>query len=193
MARNESMLRSTASASEDSPEGELTLRSVFDRQEQRLLRYAFSMTRRRAIAEEIVQDVFLQLHQHWSEIDSPEAWLVRCTRNRCLDYLRRSQREVLQEHPETENPMSESWNTTSVTLPDTRLIRGEAIAALKDSIRQLPELDRKLIELKYFEGLKYREISERTGLTVTNVGFRLHRLLKDMASQLPGLGVEDLS
>ena len=50
--------------------------------------------------------------------------------------------------------------------------------------------DRRLIQLKYHDDLKYQEISQRTGLSVGNVGYRLHHLLKGLADSLRSAGIE---
>jgi RNA polymerase sigma-70 factor (ECF subfamily) len=69
----------------------------------------------------------------------------------------------------------------------------ETVAELKQLIHQLPEKDRRLVQLKYYEDLKYRDISQRTGLTISNVGFRLHQVLKKLAAGLLLGGVENES
>jgi RNA polymerase sigma-70 factor (ECF subfamily) len=48
---------------------------------------------------------------------------------------------------------------------------------------------RELIQLKFRDGLSYREISERTGLTVGHVGYLLHHALKALASDLANTGI----
>lgn len=48
---------------------------LFDQEETALLRYAFSYVGRHEVAEEIVQEVFLQLHTRWDEVETPRAWL----------------------------------------------------------------------------------------------------------------------
>ena len=55
----------------------------------------------------------------------------------------------------------------------------------------LEEADRQLVHLKYFEDLKYREISTRTGLSIGNVGYRLHHILKQLAGKLRQFGIEE--
>jgi RNA polymerase sigma factor (sigma-70 family) len=65
------------------------------------------------------------------------------------------------------------------------------VAELRRLLEELPAGDRRLIELRYFEGLKYREISTSVGLTVSNVGFRLHRVLQQLASRLQSRDLED--
>ena len=74
---------------------DLTLRALFDREETPLLRYAFSLIGRREVAEEIVQEVFLQLHIRWNEVESPRAWLFRSVRNRVYNHIRDNRRELL--------------------------------------------------------------------------------------------------
>ncbi len=173
----------------DQPEmGAPTLRTLFDSEESNLLRFAFSLTGRRAVAEEIVQEVFLQLHAKWAEVNEPRAWLFRCVRNRSFHYLRKCRRETLGTDDDS-TMIAESLSET----PDELFARMETVAELRQLVSQLPEKDRRLVHLKYFEDLKYRDISQRTGLTISNVGYRLHQVLKKLAERLLPKGVEEES
>ncbi len=165
---------------------ELTLQGLFDSEETSLLRYAFSLVGRRAVAEEIVQEVFLQLHTRWDEVDSPKAWIYRCVRNRAYDHLRNSKRESLNSEEETfQSSVAEGEP------PDDSLVQMESIAALRKMLEELDESDRQLVKLKYFSNLKYREISSETGLNVGNIGYRLHHILKELADKLRKLGFDE--
>jgi RNA polymerase sigma factor (sigma-70 family) len=164
-----------------------TLRTLFEAEETPLLRYAFSLVGRRAVAEEIVQDVFLQLHVKWQEVESPRAWLFRSVRNRAFNHLRDSKRESSDSsHGNGKLPAAEAAADSA----EATMMRLEEAGALRQIIRELNETDRRLVELKYFEGLKYREISVQTGLSVSNVGYRLHHILKEMAVRLRPLGID---
>lgn len=181
------MLKSTPRVNQSGAQGggKLTLRTLFDTEETPLLRYAFSLVGRRAVAEEIVQEVFLQLHKRWGDVNSPRAWLFRCVRNRALDYVRDNRREVIDsDAPETQSSSAEDET------PETILLRMEATGALRQFVEELDETDRQLIKLKYFEDLKYRDISARTGLSVSNVGYRLHHILKKLAGQMRSRGID---
>ena len=169
-------------------ESDLTLRALFDREEAPLLRYAFSLTGRRAVAEEIVQEVFLQLHARWDDVDSPRAWLFRSVRNRAYNHIRDSQREVL--GGDDRNAQSQDAEDET---PEAIFVRMEATGALRKLLEELGETDRKLVKLKYFEGLKYRDISVETGLSIGNVGYRLHHILKELAEKLRPLGFDKIS
>ncbi len=188
--REEAMLKSTPEVklTELPNSGTLTLRTLFDTEESSLLRFAFSLTGRRAVAEEIVQEVFLQLHVRWAEVNEPRAWLFRSVRNHAFHYLRKSRRETLGSDADGVQVANSSDET-----PDELIVRMEKVAELRQLVSQLPEKDRRLVQLKYYEDLKYRDISQRTGLTISNVGYRLHEVLKKLAVSLLSKGVEDES
>jgi RNA polymerase sigma-70 factor (ECF subfamily) len=163
-------------------EEKTTLRQVFDAEESVLLRYAHGLVGQRETAEDIVQDAFLKLHAHWEEVTHPRAWLFRCTRNLALSHIRDHKRE-------TPMDTGREWESASPD-PEQALGKLEAIGTLQLLIAELHEDDRALISLKYHDGLKYDQISQRTGLSVGNVGYKLHHALKNLADSLRRLGVE---
>ncbi len=164
--------------------GKETLGALFLAEESALLRYAFSLVGRRAVAEEVVQEVFLQLHHHWETVQNPRAWLYRSVRNRSYNHIRDHRREVLSEDKGDREQDQEG------EAPDEALGRMEAAGYLRHLMAELEAADQELIQLKYYEGLKYREISERTGLSIGNVGYRLHHILKQLADKLRQIGIE---
>ena len=167
---------------------EITLQSLFESEETALLHYAFSLVGRRAVAEEIVQEVFLQLHKHWDDVDCPKAWLIRSVRNRAFKHLRDHKREILNDGDNHSPPSVDEEES-----PEASLVHLEAIGAVKQFMEELDEPDRELVKLKYFEDLKYREISTQTGLNIGNVGYRLHHILKELAARLRKLGFDEKS
>jgi RNA polymerase sigma-70 factor (ECF subfamily) len=171
------------SQSETSASDTRSLHELFEAEETPLLRYAFSLIGRRAVAEEVVQDVFLQLHRHWDEVDKPVAWLYRSVRNKAYNHHRDNKREILTDE-------NEQHETEPKESPEEVLQRMEAAGFLRLLLAELEDADRQLVQLKYFEDLKYREISERTGLSIGNVGYRLHHVLKQLAEKLGQLGID---
>lgn len=163
----------------DSPRCDLA--ALFESEESGLLRFAISLVRQRAVAEELVQETFLRLHRAAGEVTQPRAWLYRSLRNLALNHLRARR-------PEAELP-PESLAAEG-GLPAERLEHDEAVGLMRMLIAELPAEDRELVRLKYHEDLKYDEISRRTGLSAGNVGYRLHHALKALAAGLRRLGVE---
>ena len=159
-----------------------SLAALFAAEESGLLRYALGLVRRRMVAEELVQEAFLRLHQTWDEVENPRAWLYRTLRNLALNHLR--------DHP-GEAELHEETAAHEARLPLESLGRDEAVGTMRLLLAEMADEDRELIDLKYRDGLKYQEISRRTGLSVGNVGYRLHHALKALADKLRHAGIED--
>jgi RNA polymerase sigma factor (sigma-70 family) len=165
-----------------SPVAELrSLEEVFSDEESPLLRYAFGLLGRRELAEEVVQDAFLKLHEHWDEVEIPRAWLFRCVRNFSFNILRKSKRESLEEAAGEREAAQES--------PDDELGKMEAVGMIQMLVSEMEERDQKMVQMKYFQDLKYQEIAERLEMSVGNVGYRLHHLLKDLGERLRKSGI----
>ncbi|PTY02421.1 RNA polymerase subunit sigma-24 [Opitutaceae bacterium EW11] len=155
--------------------------ALFETEESPLLRFAIGLVGRRSVAEELVQETFLRLHPIWNEVENPRGWLYRSLRNLALNHLRDHARET---------ELSDTSATTEESLPVEVLGRNEAVGTVRLLLSEMPDEDRRLVELKYRENLKYEEISRRTGLSVGNVGYRLHHVLKSLADSLRRAGIE---
>lgn len=158
-----------------------TLAALFETEESGLLRFALGLVGRRSVAEELVQETFLRLHQLWAQVENPRAWLYRSLRNLALNHLRDHRRET---------NIEDDSAPSDAAIPAETLGRMEAIGMVRLLLTELPEEDRELVRLKYHHNLKYREISERTGMSVGNVGYKLHHLLKGLADALRRSGIE---
>ena len=161
--------------------GPLNIAVLFESEESALLHFATGIVRQRIVAEELVQEAFLRLHKVWDQVDNPRGWLYRSIRNLALNHLR--------DRP-LETQLSEETASMEESLPRDLLGRDEAIGTVRMLLSEMSEEDRTLIRLKYSEGLKYQEISLKTGLSAGNVGFRLHHLLKGLLDGLQRAGIE---
>ncbi|HEY4989683.1 MAG TPA: sigma-70 family RNA polymerase sigma factor [Opitutaceae bacterium] len=158
-----------------------SIAALFESEESALLYYALGIVRRRIVAEELVQEAFLRLHKVWGQVDNPRGWLYRSIRNLALNHLRDS-------HPETQ--LDEESASAEESLPRELMGRSEAVGTVRMLLAEMSEDDRNLVRMKYSDDLKYQEISKRTGLSVGNVGFRLHHVLKALLDGLQRAGIE---
>lgn len=172
------VLRSSDTMTENKP----SIRDIFDSEESALLRFAYGICGQRETAEDIVQEAFLRLHEHWDEVQNPLAWLYRSIRNLALNHIRDHRKE---------SPMQdgEEWQSESPMASEV-LGKMEAVGVLRMLMADMHDEDRNIIDLKYQRQMSYEDISKRTGLTVSNVGYKLHHLLKNLADSLRRMGVE---
>lgn len=155
--------------------------SLFELEESALLHFAIGIVGRRTVAEELVQEAFLRLHKVWAQVENPRGWLYRSIRNLALNHLRDNPREA---------QLDEESAAPDDSLPRDLLSRSEAVGTVRMLLSEMAEEDRNLITLKYRDNLKYQEISTMTGLSVGNIGFRLHHLLKGLLDGLQRAGIE---
>ena len=159
------------------------LAHLFDSHAPALLLYARHFVDP-ARAEDLVQEVFLRLAGQARTPENPRAWLYRSLRNLALNHLRDHRRETaLDDGPDTPHPAPGD-------LPAQQMGRAEAVGVVRTLIAELPDDERALLRLKYHDNLKYHEISQRTGLSAGNVGYKLHHLLKGLAASLRRAGIE---
>ena len=159
-----------------------TLRAVVRRYELPLTQYAARITGCRERARDAVQDTFLRFQQSappglaQAEGDLPK-WLFTVCRHRALDICRKENRMTYLDHePNAAEPSPEPG-------PAESLARKEAANFLLRILEKLPPRQQEVIQLKFQNGLSYKEISEVTQLSVTNVGFLIHQGIKALRRQ----------
>ncbi len=133
---------------------------LYDHYSSLVFTLAMRMLRVRDDAEDLLQEVFVQVWRQASgysqERGSPEAWIVNITRSRAIDKLRSIRRRE-QSFVLTDNPAAaESADNveSNVAASETKLTMNSALA-------NLPEAQRRVLELAYFDGLSQTEIAER--------------------------------
>ena len=149
-----------------------------------LLRFVGKLLRDHEAAQDVVQETFLQVvrrPQRLLEVDSCHNWLLRVARNLGVTRIRRDARArkhtaVLKERLAAQPAPAAS--------PAQALEAEELNAMVRAAINELDSRHREVVLLKMQEEKSYREIAEITGLTVTNVGYLLHRAMKDLSSKL---------
>jgi RNA polymerase sigma-70 factor (ECF subfamily) len=155
---------------------------LYDRFSSLVFTFAMRMLRAPQDAEDLLQEVFVQV---WHQADrysedrgSPEAWIMNITRSRAIDKLRAKRRMektfVLTGDPDraesTENLES------SAAQSETKL-------AMDSALTHLPEAQRRLLELAYFDGLSQAEIADALKEPLGTVKTRMRsgiRRLRDM-------------
>jgi len=144
--------------------------------EQPLVRYAHRLLHDADAARDVVQDCFVRLCRERPESLNGrlKEWLFVVCRNRSIDLLRNAGRmEELELDPPA--PAAD---------PARRLEAHEANGTLRENLERLPAREQELLHLKFAEGLRYKEIASITGLSVSNVGFLLHRALQTLRGRM---------
>jgi RNA polymerase sigma factor (sigma-70 family) len=134
--------------------------------------YVAGLLRDRAAAEEVTAVAFERAYRKRRRFDpsrgNGRAWLFGIARNAALDELRRRGRQA-----ELATEQADAGDPTGTALADRSDLRLVLLSALEG----LPGHERELIALKFFAGLSNAEIARVLGISESNAGTKLHRVV----------------
>jgi RNA polymerase sigma-70 factor, ECF subfamily len=152
---------------------EEALERLLDAYEQKVYRMAVTMLRDHGRAQDVTQDVFLKLWRTLPSYDGRAAvstWLYTIARNTCLSALRFESYRRTTDLPAIAEPRARSIEPLDV--------------ALTDALARLPETQRAIIMLFYFEDRSVAEVATMLGLPEGTVKSHLHRARRALGNML---------
>jgi len=172
---------------------ESALSTLYDRYSGMLFAVLVRILRDTQAAEEVLQDLFLQLWRNAARFDASRgslpAWLMVIARNRAISRLRGRERLLVRDDDEG---FSMESLPASGNLED-EASRVELMGKLRTAMAALPQEQREALELAYFEGMTQTEIAARTSSPLGTVKSRvraamqsLKQVLDDGTTRQPG-------
>ena len=128
-----------------------------------ILAYCTAMTKSRTAAEDLVQETYVRAFTHWDDFQNlsrcqSRAWLYKTARNLFIDQARRQSRET--QADEEQLALSAFEEDLSPT-------------AVLQLVGRLPETERAIFSMRYFEGYNSRELGEIFNLSPATIRSRL--------------------
>jgi len=143
---------------------------------------ALTMLGEHARATDLAQDVFLLVWRSagtYQPTGSARAWLLRLTRNRAIDELRRDRRRLANESTLPEQIFH--------TLPAPLALADAAERqAVRDALAALPAEQRDALFLAFFQGLSHQEIATCLRTPLGTIKARIRRALQTLRQQFQG-------
>jgi RNA polymerase sigma-70 factor (ECF subfamily) len=148
----------------------------------KLLGTTLRILKRRDLAEEVLQEVFVKIWDRAGEFESnrssPITWMCAIARNRALDEIRRKRPDSLEDHPEYLNLASNDEAALD------KLLRGETGQQLADCLSKLEPDKAKMVVLAYCEGLSRDELGQHYDQPVNTIKTWLRRALLQLRTCL---------
>jgi RNA polymerase sigma factor (sigma-70 family) len=165
---------------------------LYERYHRRIAAYIYGMVNDYARAEDITQDVFMSALRRMRETDRPIAfkpWVYEIAKNACIDQFRRSRRaeEVSYDAEEGLGAADYGRLVTTGPTPDVAVDQKLSLDHLCGAFGGLSETHHEILVMRELEGLSYREIGERLGMSrpsVESTLFRARRRLSEEYSEL---------
>ena len=140
---------------------------------RRLLGFIRKRVSNEADAEDILQDVFYQFIGNTQPIEQLTAWLFTVARNKITDKQRKKKPESLETvYAAAEEDIAFDWTEIffdNTDNPETAYLRTLFWEALDNALEELPAEQREVFVMNEMEGIPFKEIATKTGLTVNTL------------------------
>jgi RNA polymerase sigma-70 factor (ECF subfamily) len=157
---------------------EIDWNTVYAEQLPRVYNYFRFRVGRQADIEDLTARTFEKAwkarHRYRRDLAGFSTWLFEIARNVATDYLRSSRSHL---------PLEAARDVPSGATPEHDVARGSDMARLVELMAHLSERQRELLALKYGAAINNRLIAKITGLTESNVGTILSRVVEKLRSQ----------
>ncbi|WP_226683454.1 RNA polymerase sigma factor [Sutcliffiella horikoshii] len=153
---------------------------------EQLLKLAYSYVKDKQAAEDIIQDVFANVFEHWDSFrgdSSYKTYLYRITINRCYDYLRSATCR--------KNYLMNSFHSIiNSNTPEKLVVENNDKYLIGEQILKLPLKYREVILLYYYKDFSMEEISSLLNCPVSTVKSRVHRAREKLKIKLVNINNE---
>lgn len=151
--------------------------------QERIYGFAISYLKNRSAAQDVMQEVLITFWEHYDDVADDRAlpWLLRVTRNACIDALRKRSTRRDAVRVNTDGLRHAQSGARS---PAEAAEAADFRRRIEDALDEIDEPYRSVIILREIQNLKYKEISEALDMPMGTVKAYVHRGRKKLRHQL---------
>jgi RNA polymerase sigma-70 factor (ECF subfamily) len=154
------------------------------RYKSKVYTYIFLIVRNRELAEDIFQDTFIKAiatiqQGRYVETGKFLAWINRIAHNLIIDYFRRVKNENTFSADAVDYDITNTSSLSEKSVEDT-ISNEQVLADVVHLINLLPPSQQKVIRMRYFEDLSFKEIAEETNVSINTALGRMRYALLNM-------------
>ncbi len=160
--------------------------SAFDillkRYESKVFTYLVYAVHNQELAEDLFQDAFMRIittlrQKRYTENGKFASWVMRIAHNLVIDYYRQAKGENFISNDDEEYDV---LNDSSIAVDDNiekQMIDRQTLKDIKALVRQLPEKQREVVLMRFYQDLSFKEIAEATNVSINTALGRMRYAL----------------
>ena len=165
------------------------------RYKDRLYNYISYIIKNNDVADDIFQETFIKAivtlkKGKYSEKGKFYAWLTRIAHNLIINQFRDEQAENLLYHEDEEKKLLDN-SSMFVLNRETEIIKEQTLHGVRTLIEKLPDNQREVVYMRYYQQLSFKEIAEITGVGISTALGRMHYALLNMKNMAKKIGIKD--
>ncbi len=163
------------------------IRALFARHNVRVFRYLVRLVRSEAIAEELANEVFLDVWRQAGRFEGRSAvstWMLSIARNKAMSAMRKRREETM-EDDNAANLLPDDDDT-----PEQHAQKRSKASVIRAVIDALSAEQKEVIDLVYYHEKSVREVAEIAGIPEATVKTRMHYARKQLGLRLKEAGID---
>lgn len=167
--------------------------ALLNRHKQSLYGYILYTVRNKDLAEDIFQETFIKAivtikQGRYTESGKFRAWINRIAHNLVIDHFRQEKNEKTLFNEEYEVDLFNNKNLCEKTIEE-ELIKVQVLSDVKKLIEYLPDTQKEVLVMRYYNDLSFREIAEKTGVSINTALGRMRYAILNMRKMAEEKGV----
>lgn len=154
------------------------------RHQQSLFSYILYIARNRDLAEDVFQETFIKAittikQGKYVESGKFKAWISRIAHNLIFDHFRKEQKEKTIYNDEFEYDLFNNSAFSDDNI-EAVMVKTQVMSDVRKLIGLLPDAQKEVLKMRYFEELSFKEIAERTGVSINTALGRMRYAILNM-------------
>lgn len=144
--------------------------TLLKRHQERVFNYILRIIKNEDLANDIFQETFVKAiltikQGRYTENGKFPAWISRIAHNLIIDYYRQEKSENVQSADVEDVNLLNRKDLCEATIEDD-IISRQIIDDVRYLIQELPELQREVLMMRYYQNMSFKEIAEKTGVSI---------------------------
>lgn len=158
--------------------------TLLKRHQSSIYSYIYYIVRNKDLAEDIFQETFVKVimtikQGRYTDSGKFKAWMTRIAHNLIIDNFRQERNENTVSNDEVEVDLFNNIKLCDGTIEDN-IVRRQVMSDIRKLVKFLPEIQREVLEMRYYQGLSFKEIADITGVSINTALGRMRYAILNM-------------
>ncbi|MBP5323063.1 MAG: sigma-70 family RNA polymerase sigma factor [Bacteroidaceae bacterium] len=166
---------------------------LLSRYQSKLFTYIAFIVRNEVLAEDIFQETFVKAittikQGRYAESGRFGAWLTRIAHNLIVDSFRHDKGDFIVSNDESEVDLFNNAELCEENI-ETSMVNSQVLSDVRRLIGALPEVQREVVFMRYYQNLSFREIADATGVSINTALGRMRYAIINMRTMAQEKGI----
>ena len=157
---------------------------LLNRYKSSIYSYIYFIVHNKELAEDIFQETFVKVimtikQRRYTDTGKFKAWITRIAHNLIIDNYRQERCENTISNDESEVDLFNNIKLCDGTVED-RIVRHQVLSDVRKLVKYLPDNQREVLELRYYQDLSFKEIADITGVSINTALGRMRYAILNM-------------